>query len=115
MASDLAQKECIPCKGGVPPLKGRELSNLLEKLGNGWKVIDEHHLEKEYTFPNFRQALDFTVRVGELAEAQFHHPDIYLAWGKVKLMIWTHKIDGLTESDFIWAAKADQEHEKLKG
>lgn len=113
MASELAQKECIPCKGGVPPLKGKELSNLLEKLGNGWKVIDEHHLEKEYTFPNFRQALDFTIRVGELAEAQFHHPDIYLAWGKVKLIIWTHKINGLTESDFVWAAKADQEREKL--
>lgn len=113
MASELAQKECIPCKGGVPPLKGEALSNLLEKLGNGWKVIDEHHLEKEYTFPNFRQALDFTIRVGELAEAQFHHPDIYLAWGKVKLIIWTHKINGLTESDFVWAAKADQEREKL--
>ncbi|MCG3112988.1 MAG: 4a-hydroxytetrahydrobiopterin dehydratase [Candidatus Manganitrophus sp. SB1] len=113
MASELAQKECIPCKGGIPPLKGKELSNLLEKLGNGWKVIDEHHLEKEYTFPNFRQALDFTIRVGELAEAQFHHPDIYLAWGKVKLIIWTHKINGLTESDFVWAAKADQEREKL--
>lgn len=113
MASELAQKECIPCKGGIPPLKGEELSNLLEKLGNGWKVIDEHHLEKEYTFPNFRQALDFTIRVGELAEAQFHHPDIYLAWGKVKLIIWTHKINGLTESDFVWAAKADQEREKL--
>ncbi len=113
MASELAQKECIPCKGGIPPLKGKDLSDLLEKLGNGWKVVDEHHLEKEYTFPNFRQALDFTVRVGELAEAQFHHPDIFLAWGKVKLMIWTHKINGLTESDFIWAAKADQEREKL--
>lgn len=113
MASELAQKECIPCKGGIPPLKGKELSNLLEKLGNGWKVIDEHHLEKEYTFPNFRQALDFTIRAGELAEAQFHHPDIYLAWGKVKLIIWTHKINGLTESDFVWAAKADQEREKL--
>ncbi len=80
MASELAQKECIPCKGGIPPLKGKALSDLLEKLGGGWRVIDEHHLEKEYTFPNFRQALDFTLRVGELAEAQFHHPDIYLAW-----------------------------------
>lgn len=94
-------------------MKGKDLSNLLEKLGNGWKVIDEHHLEKEYTFPNFRQALDFTIRIGELAEAQFHHPDIYLAWGKVKLIIWTHKINGLTESDFVWAAKADRERERL--
>ena len=78
-----------------------------EKLGGGWKVVGEHHLEKEYTFKNFRTALDFTDRVGELAEAQGHHPDIYLAWGRVKLTIWTHKIDGLTESDFIFAAKAD--------
>ncbi len=80
-----------------------------EKSGNGGQTINEHHLEKEYIFADFRQALDFTVKVGEVAENQDHHPDIYLAWGKVKLTIWTHKIDGLTESDFILAAKADQE------
>ena len=105
--SELAAKECVPCRGGVPPLKGKEITALMEQLGGGWKVVGEHHLEKEYTFKNFRGALDFTDRVGELAEAQGHHPDIYLAWGKVKLTIWTHKIDGLTESDFIFAAKAD--------
>ena len=107
--SELAQGTCIPCRGGVPPLKGEELDALQEKLGNGWQIINEHHLEKEYIFADFRQALDFTVKVGEVAENQGHHPDIYLAWGKVKLTIWTHKIDGLTESDFILAAKADQE------
>jgi len=107
--SVLAQKTCIPCRGGVPPLKGEELDALQEKLGNDWQIINEHHLEKEYKFADFRQALDFTVKVGEVAENQGHHPDIYLAWGKVKLTIWTHKIDGLTESDFIFAAKADQE------
>ena len=107
--SVLAQKTCIPCKGGVPPLKGEELDALQEKLGNDWQIINEHHLEKEYIFTDFRHALDFTVKVGEVAENQDHHPDIYLAWGKVKLTIWTHKIDGLTESDFIFAAKADQE------
>jgi len=107
--SVLAQENCIPCRGGVPPLKGEELDALQEKLGNGWQIINEHHLEKEYIFADFRQALDFTVKVGEVAENQGHHPDIYLAWGKVKLTIWTHKIDGLTESDFILAAKADQE------
>ena len=107
--SVLAQETCIPCRGGVPPLKGEELEALQEKLGNGWQIINEHHLEKEYIFADFRQALDFTVKVGEVAENQGHHPDIYLAWGKVKLTIWTHKIDGLTESDFIFAAKADQE------
>ena len=107
--SVLAQETCIPCRGGVPPLKGEELDALQEKLGNGWQIINEHHLEKEYIFADFRQALDFTVKVGEVAENQDHHPDVSLAWGKVKLTIWTHKIDGLTESDFILAAKADQE------
>lgn len=106
--SELANKECVPCRGGVPPLTGAELKTLLDQLDNGWQVVEEHHLEKEYRFKNFREALDFTNRIGELAEAQNHHPDIYLAWGKVKLMVWTHKINGLTESDFIWAAKADR-------
>jgi len=106
--SALAEKECIPCKGGMPPLKGQELANFANELDGGWRVIREHHLEKEYKFKNFREALEFTNKVGELAESQGHHPDIYLAWGQVKLTIWTHKIDGLTESDFIMAAKADK-------
>ena len=97
--SELAQETCIPCRGGVPPLKGEELDALQEKLGYDWQIINEHHLEKEYIFADFRQALDFTVKVGEVAENQGHHPDIYLSWGKVKLTIWTHKIDGLTESE----------------
>jgi len=106
--SALAEKDCIPCKGGVPPLKGPELAKVANELDGGWRVINEHHLEKEYKFENFREALAFTNKVGELAESQGHHPDIYLAWGKVKLTIWTHKIDGLTESDFVMAAKADK-------
>ena len=107
--SELADGTCIPCRGGVPSLNGKELDVLQKKLANDWEVINEHHLEKEYLFGNFRKALDFTIKVGEMAEIQNHHPDIHLAWGKVKLTIWTHKIDGLTESDFIFAAKADQE------
>jgi len=103
----LAEKECVPCKGGIAPLKGEELRKLAGQLKD-WRVVNEHHLEKEYKFKDFREALDFTNRVGELAEAQGHHPDVYLAWGKVKLTMWTHKIDGLTESDFIFAAKADK-------
>jgi 4a-hydroxytetrahydrobiopterin dehydratase len=103
----LAEKECVPCKGGVAPLKRADLTNLVGQLKPGWRVVDEHHLEKEYKFKDFREALAFTNKVGVLAEAQGHHPDIYLAWGKVKLTIWTHKIDGLTESDFVLAAKAD--------
>jgi 4a-hydroxytetrahydrobiopterin dehydratase len=106
--SELASKTCIPCRGGVPALKGSELESLLRLLDEGWKVINEHHLEKNYAFPDFKEALAYTNRVGKLAEEQGHHPDIYLAWGKVILTIWTHAIDGLTESDFILAAKADQ-------
>ena len=108
MASELAAKQCVPCKGGVPPLNGPELEDLLAKLGGDWRLVEEHHLEKQYKFKNFAQALDFTNAVGAIAEEQGHHPDIYLAWGKVGLKIWTHKIDGLTESDFVFAAKADQ-------
>jgi len=106
--SDLAQKQCVACKGGVPPLAGNDLARLAQQLHAGWKVVNEHHLEREFKFSNFKEALQFTNKVGELAEAQNHHPDIYLAWGKVKLTLWTHKIDGLTESDFIFAAKVDQ-------
>ena len=105
--NELAAKRCVPCRGGVPPVKGVQLNALQVKLGGDWQIINEHHLEKQYSFDNFRQALDFTIRVGEMAEEQDHHPDIFLAWGKVKLIIWTHKIDGLTESDFVFAAKAD--------
>lgn len=106
--SNLSEKECLPCKGGIPPLKGEGLQKLLGQLGGDWKVIGEHHLEKEFKFKNFREALDFVNKVGELAEQVGHHPDIYLAWGKVKITIWTHKIDGLTETDFIFAAKTDR-------
>jgi 4a-hydroxytetrahydrobiopterin dehydratase len=104
----LAQKECVQCKGGVPPLKGPALRDLQAELGHDWQVVSEHHLEKLFPFKNFREALAFTNKVGEAAEEANHHPDIYLAWGKVKITLWTHKIDGLTESDFIFAAKTDQ-------
>jgi 4a-hydroxytetrahydrobiopterin dehydratase len=106
--STLAEKQCVPCRGGVPPVKGQDLARLAGELGGGWQVVGERQLEKEYRFKDFREALGFANKVGELAEAQEHHPDIYLAWGKVKLTIWTHKINGLTESDFVLAAKADK-------
>ncbi len=107
MASELAAKKCVPCKGDTPPLRGGQLDALAGRLGGDWRVVDEHHLEKQYRFKNFREALDFTNRVGELAEQQNHHPDIQLAWGRVGVTIWTHLIDGLTKSDFVFAAKSD--------
>jgi 4a-hydroxytetrahydrobiopterin dehydratase len=102
----LAEKDCVPCKGGVPPLRGPEIAPLLSQL-DGWQAVGEHHLTKTFTFKNFVSALAFVDRVGAMAEKQWHHPDIYLAWGTVRIDIWTHKIDGLTESDFIFAAKCD--------
>jgi len=105
MAS-LASKTCVPCRGGVPALKGKELETLHQQVPQ-WKVVDEHHLNRTFTFPDFKRALDFVNRVGALAEEQGHHPDIMLAWGKVEITLWTHKINGLTESDFIMAAKID--------
>ena len=104
--SELSSKKCVPCKGGVPPLKGEALQTL-QKQVEGWNVVEEHHLLKSFKFPDFRKALDFVNRVGEIAEEQGHHPAIYLTWGKVEITIYTHKINGLTESDFLLAAKID--------
>ena len=104
--SDLASKTCVPCKGGVPPLTGKELENLAKQVPQ-WKVVDGHHLTRAFTFPDFRQALAFVNKVGAIAEEQGHHPDILLAWGKAEVTTWTHKINGLAESDFILAAKID--------
>ncbi len=104
---DLAKRECIPCRGGVPALRGVEITRLLEQLPSGWRVVDEHHLTKRYSFGNFADGLAFVNRVGRMAEEQGHHPDVRLSWGEVALDVWTHKIDGLTESDFVFAAKAD--------
>jgi 4a-hydroxytetrahydrobiopterin dehydratase len=91
----------------VAAIKGAALKNLTSQLGQGWKVIDEHHLEKEYRFHNFSEALAFTNDIGKLAEEEGHHPDILLGWGKVTLTYWTHKLGGLSEEDFKMAAKSD--------
>ncbi len=106
-SAELANKTCVPCRGGVPPLKGAELAALAKQV-DGWQVIDEHHIVKRYTFPDFITALHFVDRVGALAEEQGHHPDILLAWGRVEITLWTHAVSGLTESDFILAAKIDR-------
>ncbi|MCA8969165.1 MAG: 4a-hydroxytetrahydrobiopterin dehydratase [Planctomycetes bacterium] len=111
----LADKDCIPCRGGVPPLDADERKRLLDDLGHEWTIQepassdDPHKLEKTFRFDDFVTALAFVNRVGELAEAQGHHPDLYLAWGRVTVWIWTHKIRGLTESDFVLAAKIERD------
>jgi 4a-hydroxytetrahydrobiopterin dehydratase len=105
--TELAGKTCVPCSGDVPPLKGPQLEELSRQVP-GWDVVDEHHLRRQFRFKNFREALAFVNRVGELAEEQGHHPDIELGWGRVGVTIFTHKIDGLTQSDFILAAKAER-------
>jgi 4a-hydroxytetrahydrobiopterin dehydratase len=105
----LADKHCVPCRGGVPPLAGEELDKL-KTQASGWQVVDGHHLARNFTFPDFKTALDFVNRVSAVAETEGHHPDLCLSWGKVDIRTWTHKIDGLTESDFILAAKIDRLH-----
>jgi 4a-hydroxytetrahydrobiopterin dehydratase len=105
--SDLSSRQCIPCRGGVPSLQGQEITNLLTEL-DGWEVVNQHHLTKTFSFANFREAQQFVNRIGDLAEEQGHHPDICFGWGRAEITIWTHKIDGLTESDFILAAKIDK-------
>ena len=95
----LSRKECVPCKGGVPPLSGEKLEQLKEQV-NRWDVVEEHHISKTYKFPNFVKALAFVNKVGEIAEDHGHHPDIFLAWGKVSITICTHKINGLAEKRF---------------
>jgi 4a-hydroxytetrahydrobiopterin dehydratase len=101
---NLSEKHCVPCRGGVPPLKGEELDRLKQQLPE-WQVVDGHHLIRTFSFPDFKTALDFVNKAGAIAETEGHHPDLLLSWGKVEVKTWTHKIDGLTESDFILASK----------
>jgi 4a-hydroxytetrahydrobiopterin dehydratase len=104
---DLASKTCVPCRGGTPSLAGQELQALAKEVPQ-WQVVDGHHITRAFTFPDFRRALAFVNQVGELAEEQGHHPDILLSWGKAEVTTWTHKINGLSEGDFILAAKIDK-------
>lgn len=104
----LAARTCVPCRGGVPPLTAEQIAPLAAELGPEWTVVDNHHLRREFAFKDFAQALAFTNHIGAIAQEQGHHPDVHLAWGKVTVKIWTHKIDGLTESDFVLAAKFSQ-------
>lgn len=107
--SGLSQATCVPCRGSVPTLADAEVAKFLAQVPE-WRVTrvgDVPRIERTYTFADFRQAMEFTARVGELAECEQHHPDIHLSWGKVRVETWTHKISGLHDNDFILAAKTD--------
>lgn len=112
--TELASKHCVPCTGGVPALKGKELQDLAKQVP-AWKVVNEHHLNRTYEFPDFKTALEFVNRVGDVAEQEGHHPNINFTWGKVEITIYTHKVDGLTESDLILAAKIEKLPRAAKG
>lgn len=105
--SELANRQCVPCRGGVPPLDHEQITPLLQQL-DSWEAVNDHHLRREFKFKDYAEALTFVNRLSEIAEEQGHHPDICFGWGRVEVLIWTHKINGLTESDFILAAKIDQ-------
>ena len=105
--SELASKNCVPCRGGTPPLAGEELEALAKQVPQ-WTVVNKHHITRAFKFNNFLDALAFVNKVGALAEQQGHHPDIFLAWGKAEVTTWTHSVNGLSESDFILAAKINQ-------
>lgn len=113
--SQLAARECVPCRGDVPPLDDAQIAPLIAQLGEGWRVVERADakrgsakiLNRTYRFDNFATAMGAAQRVGQLAEEQQHHPDLHVSWGRLIVEIWTHKIGGLTESDFIFAAKCD--------
>jgi 4a-hydroxytetrahydrobiopterin dehydratase len=107
MTTTLETKKCVPCEGGVTALKGEALTTYMGYIDRKWSCHNEHQIKRMFTFPDFAEALNFVNEVGDLAESEGHHPDLYLAWGKVEVTLWTHAIDGLSENDFILAKKID--------
>jgi 4a-hydroxytetrahydrobiopterin dehydratase len=107
LVCDLADRTCVPCRGGIPPLTAKEIAPLLVQL-DGWTAVDDHHLHRQFDFPDFISGLVFVNEIGRLAEEQGHHPDLFLSWGKVVVTLYTYKIGGLAEADFVLAAKIDR-------
>jgi 4a-hydroxytetrahydrobiopterin dehydratase len=113
--NELAQRACVPCRGGVPPLTDEQINPLLAQLGSGWHAIEREDAKRgtiklltcTYRFDNFAKTMRAAQRIGDMAEQQQHHPDLHVSWGRLVVEVWTHKIGGLTESDFIFAAKCD--------
>lgn len=110
--SELASQTCKACQGGVKPYTGEKLEEYKSRISNEWSVVDEHHLIREFEFEDFQEALDFVNDVGEIAEEQGHHPNINFTWGKAEIKLYTHKIDGLFQADFVMAAKIGKLYKK---
>lgn len=108
MKSELVKKRCEPCEAGTPPLKGTDIAPYISQLNSAWQVVDEHHLQREFEFNDFVQPMKLASNIANLAEAEGHHPDLHISYGKLVVELWTHKIKGLSENDFILAAKIDQ-------
>lgn len=106
--TNMQESSCKPCSEAILPVTGDDLQALTSRISSKWRVIDEHHIENDYTFKDFRTALDFANRVGGIAEELNHHPDLHVSWGKVRVTSWTHKVNGLTESDFVLANRIDK-------
>ncbi|MDN3504799.1 MAG: 4a-hydroxytetrahydrobiopterin dehydratase [Rhabdochlamydiaceae bacterium] len=104
------KKKCVPCKLGDAPMSSKELQSHLKELEQGWNIEKDHHLAKEYKFKNFKEALSFVSDIGQIADDEGHHPDLELGWGYVRVNLFTHKINGMTENDFILADKIDASH-----
>lgn len=104
---DLTAKKCTACEGGIPLLSGVALEPYLKEVGVKWEVVGGKKIRKEFAFSDFKSALAFVNKVGDIAESEGHHPDIQLGWGRVVVELWTHAIGGLSENDFIVAAKID--------
>ena len=111
MLSNLADRTFTPCRAGTPPLSPDEFQPLLGQL-HGWKVEDGKKIDKSYRFGNFVEAVAFVDAIVPVAEAEGHHPDLFVKWGEVRVYLWTHAAGGLTENDFVMAAKIDQLHDK---
>jgi len=115
MTKPLAERRCEPCHGGTPRVEGDELRRYMDELGPPWEVREEHHLEADFSFPDFMEALRFANRLGALAEAEGHHPEVTVTWGHATVRVWTHAIDGLSDNDFILAAKAGELSRAFRG
>ena len=106
--STTAQRHCTPCERGAKPLQSEALEKYVDQLGEDWAVVDGKRLQKEFHFNDFKETWAFVDLVAELAEEENHHPNIEFTWGRATITLWTHKIDGLHENDFIMAARIDE-------